>query len=158
MPGFARLPVFGFARRLVPGFGKMLVAAPAAAPARECEALSGLGQVRELLPGLVIEDHCPHGNLEDEVRAGMAGAVRPFAMAAALGAEFAVEAIAQKRIVMRVRFQEDGAARAAVAARRASARHELLPAESHAAVAAVTRFHVNFGFVNKHRKSLPSQR
>ena len=71
-------------------------------------------------------------------------------MAPAIGAKFAIVAVAQQRVVVRVGFQDDAAARAAVAARRAAARHVLLAPERDAAVAAVAGLYVNFGFVNKH--------
>ena len=71
-------------------------------------------------------------------------------MASAVGAKFAIVAVAQQRVVVRIRFEVDVAAIAAVAARWAAARNVLLPAERHAAVAAVAAFHRDFGFVSKH--------
>jgi hypothetical protein len=64
--------------------------------------------------------------------------------------EFAIVAIAQQRVVVRIRFQINTAAVPAIAARRASARHELLSPKRDAPVAAVSRFHQYFSFVNKH--------
>ena len=54
-------------------------------------------------------------------------------------------------IVALARLHDDVAALAAVAAGRAATRHELLPAESEAAVAAVAGFDANFSFINEHR-------
>ena len=82
--------------------------------------------------------------------AGMAGAVRAFAVASAIGLEFAIVAVAQKRVVVRIRFEINAAAVAAVAARRAAARNVFFAAERDAAVAAVAGLHENFGFVNEH--------
>lgn len=76
-------------------------------------------------------------------------------MASALRPELAIVAIAQQRVVVGVRLEINVAAVAAVAARRAAARDVLLPAERHAAVAAVARLYQNFGFVNKHETPVP---
>ena len=64
--------------------------------------------------------------------------------------EFAIVAVAQQGVVVRIRFEINVAAVAAVAARRAAARNILLPAEGHAAIAAVAGLHRDFGFVSKH--------
>ena len=70
-------------------------------------------------------------------------------MAAAIGLEFAIVAVAQQGVVVRIRFQINAAAMAAVAAGRAAARHEFFAAERDAAVPAVAGLHVDFGFVNE---------
>src|SRR5271169_2150352 len=82
-------------------------------------------------------------------------AIRPFAMAPALAAEFAVVAVAKERVVIRVRFDLDVSAIAAVAAGWPAARDVLLSAEREAAIAAVAALHRNFGFVNEHRVLVP---
>ncbi len=71
-------------------------------------------------------------------------------MPPAIGAEFAIEAIAQQRIVVRIRFEINVAAVSAIATRRSAARDILLPPERHTAVSAVAAFDPNFGFINKH--------
>ena len=71
-------------------------------------------------------------------------------MAAARGAEFAVEAEPQQRVVVRVGLEVDAASRTAVPTGGAAARDILLPAEGDAAVAAVAGLDIDFGFVNKH--------
>ena len=71
-------------------------------------------------------------------------------MASALRMEFAVVTIAQKRVVMGIRFNVNVAAVSAVAAGRAAAWDVLLSAERDAAVPAVAGFYRNFGFVCKH--------
>ena len=60
-------------------------------------------------------------------------------MAAAVGFEFAIVAVTQQRVVVRIRFQVDAAAVAAVSAGGSAARHEFFAAERDAAVAAVCR-------------------
>ena len=75
-------------------------------------------------------------------------------MASALRLVFRIEAEVHQRVVALARFHDDVAALAAVAARRAAARHILLPAEGHAAVAAVARLDPNFGLVDEHQSSV----
>ena len=146
----AGLPFFGFARRLMPGLGEVLIAAPAAPALRDQDALARLGQIGDLLAGVLIGDDGADRHEQNHVRAGVARAVRAFAVPAAVGFEFAVVAVAQQRVVVRIRFQVNAAAMAAVAARRSAARHEFFAAKRDAAVPAVAGLHVDFGFVNKH--------
>ena len=77
-------------------------------------------------------------------------AIRAFAVAAALGLEFAVVAITQQGIVIGICFHIHTAAVAAIATRWAAAWNVLFPAKREAAIAAVAAFHQDFGFVNKH--------
>src|ERR1700751_4819508 len=84
----------------------------------------------------------------------MSGAVRSFTMPPAVRFEFAVVAVPQQGIVVGIRFQINAATVPAIAARRAAARDELPPPKSDATVSAAPRLHQNFGFVNKHRKTL----
>src|SRR5262249_17611506 len=86
--------------------------------------------------------------------AGMARTVGTFPVAAAIGFKFAVVAIAQQRIVVRIRFEKDGAAVAAIAAGRSAARNVFFAAKRDAAVAAVAAFHEDLGFIYKHREIL----
>jgi hypothetical protein len=58
-----------------------------------------------------------------------------------------------ERVVALAGFHDDVAAAAAIAAGRTAARDELLAAEGHAAIAAVTGFHTNFGFVDEQKKT-----
>ena len=62
-------------------------------------------------------------------------------MTSTLGMKFAIVAIAQKRVVVRIRFDVDVAAVPAVAAGGAAARDILLPAKRDAAVAATARLY-----------------
>src|SRR5580700_8537918 len=55
-----------------------------------------------------------------------------------------------ERVVPLARFHDHISALAAVAARRAAARHIFFAAEGHAAVAAVPRLHSNFRLIDKH--------
>ena len=87
-----------------------------------------------------------------------ARAVAAFAVPAALGLVFGIEAEMEQRVVVLARDHDDVAAAAAVAAARAAARDELLPPEREAAVAAVAGFHGNSDFVDKHNGKPPAVR
>jgi hypothetical protein len=59
-----------------------------------------------------------------------------------------------QRIVALAGFHDDVSALAAIAARRATARDELLPAKGKAAVAAVAGFDSDYGLVDEHSSQL----
>ena len=82
--------------------------------------------------------------------AGMSRAIRSLAVPPALGFEFAVVAIAQQRVVIRIRFDKNASAVPAIAAGRSAARHKFLPPKRHAAISAVAGLHQYFCFVDKH--------
>src|SRR5271163_2703552 len=114
---FAGKTVFVLARGLVPGLGEVLVTASTASALRDQDSLAGVGQVGDSFAGLVVVGDCAEGNVQDHVPAGVAGAIRAFAVTTAVRLEFAIVAVAQKRIVVRIRFEINTAAVAAVAAR-----------------------------------------
>jgi len=149
--------VFVFARSLMPGFGKILIAAPAASALCDQHALSSDGEVGEGFTGLSIVSERADGNLQDHVATGVAGAVRAFAVSAAIGFEFAIVAVAQKRVVVGIRFEIDAAAVAAVAAGWAAARNVFFAAKRNATVAAIAGFHQYFCFVNEHESHTPQR-
>src|SRR5579864_2667671 len=91
---FAGESIFVLARGLMPGFGKILIATSAASTLRDEHALARDGKIGDGLAGLCIVGQSANGNLEDHVFAGMAGAVGAFAVAAAIGLEFAIVAVA----------------------------------------------------------------
>ena len=76
--------------------------------------------------------------------------VAEFAVPSALRFVFGVVAKMNQRVVPLRRFHDYVASAAAVAARGATTGHKLLPAESHAAVAAVAGFHADSCFIDKH--------
>src|SRR6266849_328668 len=151
---FARKSVFMFARGLMPGLGKVLIAASTAATVGDQYALAGAGEVG-YGRALIVEDQRADGNLQDHVTTGMTGAVGAFAMAATIGLEFAIVTVAEQRVVVNVGFEIDAAAMAAVAARGTAAGHVFFPPEGHATIAAVAGLHEYFGFINEHRNKAP---
>ena len=78
-------------------------------------------------------------------------------MPPAIGFEFAIVAVAEKRVVVGIRFEINAAAVASIAARWAAARNIFLAAKRDAAVAAVAGFHQDFSFVNKHENHSPQK-
>src|SRR5580704_18952413 len=151
----AGLAFLRFARRLMPRLGEVLVAAPAAPALRYQNALARFRQVGYLLAGIFILNNRADGNGQDHVRPGMPGTVRALAVAAAVGFEFAIVAVAQQRVVVRIRFQVNAATMPAVAARGPASRHEFLPPKRNAAVSAVAGLHIDFRFVDKDHELVP---
>ena len=98
----------------MPGFGKMLIAAATFATLGNQNALSGDGQISDGFARLFVVGERADGNEQVHVRAGMAAAVGTFAVAAAIGFEFAIVAIAEKRVVVGIRLQINAAAVPAV--------------------------------------------
>jgi hypothetical protein len=71
-------------------------------------------------------------------------------VATALGSEVAIVAEFQEGVEVLGTFQINAAAVAPIATAGAATRDELLPPESHTAVSACARRHVDLGLVNEH--------
>src|ERR1700693_1221896 len=153
MPLFARLAVFMFAWRLVPRTHKMRIAVSAAAAPtlRRFPALASFGEIKKLLTAVCVKNHRAYRDFQHSFFARSAVAVRAFAVATAFRLKFAIVAIAQQRVVMRICFDINIAAMPAVAAGRPAARDILLPAKRDAAIATATGFYRNFRFICKHK-------
>src|SRR5260370_31653779 len=91
---FAGKSVFVFSRSLMPGLGKVLIAAPAASTVSNQHALAGCGEIGDRR-AWIVEHECADGNLQDHVLTGMSGTVGAFAAAAAISLELAIVAAAQ---------------------------------------------------------------
>lgn len=78
-------------------------------------------------------------------------------MAAAIRFEFAIVAVAQKCVVVRIRLEINAAAVAAVASGRTAAGDEFLASKRNATVAAVAGLYQYFCFVNKHENHSPQR-
>src|SRR5207237_1437128 len=126
------------------------VAAPAHAALKEGDSLAGLGEVGEQAALVIVgEDLGPDGDLDDEVVAACAGAVRPGAALAARGAEMLGVAEVDQRIEAGHRLEDDVAALAAVTAVGSAELDELLPPEGNCAGSARAGLHVDLGLVEK---------
>jgi len=150
MAFFAGIAVLVFAWRLMPGLREILIATASASAVRDQDALAGRGEVGDGFAGVFVVGDGAYRHEQSHVVAGVAGAIRPFPVAAAVGFEFAVVAIAQQRVVVWIGFKLDAAAASAIAAGRSAARNIFFAAECDAAIAAVARFYVDFGFIDKH--------
>src|SRR5262249_21305402 len=104
----------------------------------------------ELLAGVCIEGNCTDRDFQDGGVCGGAVAIGAFTVASATGLEFAVVAVAEQGVVVRIRFEVNIAAVAAIAPGWAAARDVFLPAEGDATIAAVAGLDHNFGFVSEH--------
>ena len=90
------------------------------------------------------------GHFENDVYAFASSFIRSFAMSPALCLVFRIETEMHQRVVALAGFHDDVAAFAAITARGAPARNELLPAKGQAAVAAVASFDSDYGLVDEH--------
>src|SRR6266404_5744306 len=122
---FAGKPVLMFPRSLVPRLRKILISAPAAPALRNQHSLPRRRQIRDRLAA-IVEHEGAHRHPQNHVVARMPRTVRAFSVAPAICFELAIVAIAQQRVVVRIRFQVNAAAMPAIAAGRPAARHEFL--------------------------------
>src|SRR5438552_17080219 len=152
---FAWESVFVFARGLVPRLGKVLIAASTAPSMGDQYALARRGEISNRRTALIVKGKRADGHLQDHVLARMAGAVGAFAVASAIGLEFAIVTVSQQRVVVWVGFKINVSAMAAITARGTASRNIFFAAKSDAAVAAVPGLHENFGFINEHRNKTP---
>ena len=139
-----------FAWRLMPGLREILIATASASAVRDQDALAGSGEVGDGFAGVFVVGDGAYRHEQSHVVAGVAGAIRAFPVAAAVGFEFAVVAIAQQRVVVWIGFKVDAAAAAAIAAGRSAARNIFFAAERNTTVASVAGFYIDFGFINEH--------
>ena len=123
---------------------------PAAASFGDDDLLVGELEVVDKLAGLLIVKGCADRNLENDGVAVQAGAVGAHPVLAALALVLGIVAEVDEGVVAQGRGHEDVAAVAAVAAGGSAAGDKLLPAEGHAAVAAVAAFDANSCFIDKH--------
>ena len=147
---FAGPTFFVFAGSLMGGGCEAGIAAAAAPAVGDDDALVGPGKVPDFLAGLLVVDDGADRDFQQNIHAFASGFVRAFAVASALRFVFRVEAEMDERVVALAGFHDDIATLAAVAAGRAAARDEFLPAEGEAAIAAVAGFDSDCGFIDEH--------
>src|SRR6266404_1050323 len=85
---FSGESVFVFARSLMPGFGKVLIAAPPAPAVGDQYTLSGSREIGDCR-AVLIKRQRSNRNAQNHVLTGVAGTIRAFAMTAAIGLELA---------------------------------------------------------------------
>src|SRR5258708_26453277 len=100
--------IFMFARSLMPGLGEVLIAPPTAASVCDQHPLARGGEIGDGR-ALLVERQRADGNLQDHVLTVMPGAVGAFAVAAAIGLELAIVAVAEQGVVVGICFEIDAA-------------------------------------------------
>src|SRR6185437_1418287 len=139
-----------FARGLMSAGGKVLVAASAAAAVRHDDSLIRPGKIMDLLACIFVVHNGSDWHFQHNALAIATGAVGAFSVTSALGLVFRIKAEMHQRVVALTGFHDHVATATAVAAGGTAAGHELFPAKSHTAVAAVSGFDSDYCFVNKH--------
>jgi hypothetical protein len=130
--------------------GEVLIAAAAAAAMGQYDAIiRALEVVDQLAGGFVVNDRADR-DLQDDIFALAASAVRAFAVAAALGLVLRVVAKMDQSVVALAGFDDDVSAAAAISAGRAAARNKLLAAKGHAAVSAVAGLDLDSCLIDEH--------
>src|SRR5579863_7440337 len=147
---FAGTPSFMLPRSLMHRSSETGIPAAPSSSTSNDKFLIRLGELECLLAGLIVIDDGSYRNFQHDIDALAPGLVRALAVTASLGLVLGVKAEMHERVVPLAGFHDDVAAFTAVTARRTAAGDELLPAKGHAAVAAVSGFHANFGFIDKH--------
>ena len=129
----------------------MAAATSTATPAsRDTVLLPGFGEIEEAVSSGLVVDHCADRHRYfDRVSLG-AGPVASLAVPTALGLVFRIEAELEQRVLMFRGHQRDIAATAAIATARPAAGHVFLAAERKTPVAAISGFHGDDYFVDKH--------
>src|SRR5437667_9909547 len=140
------------ARRVMRGSRELGIAPASASAAGNYESVIGVREVVDPLSGVGVVNDGSDGDSKQNVFAFPPGFIRTFAVASTLSFVFGIEAEMDQRIVSLARFHNDVAALATIATRGASARDELLPSKSEAAVAAVAGFHADCSFIDEHRR------
>src|ERR1700739_3213216 len=112
-----------FARRLMPGSCKMLIAPAAVASVRDQNALARCGKIGNGSVRMLIV--CDRANRHEQrhIVTSLAGTIRAFAVAAAVSFEFTVVAVTQQCVVVGIGFEVDAAATAAIPSGRSTTRN-----------------------------------
>src|SRR5262249_21233525 len=134
----------------------MGVAEAAVAAMRQHDAPAGLDQIGDYAFLVLGQDLGPDRNLDHEIGAGCPGSVLAHAVVAALGLEVLAVAKVDEGVEVCDRLGDHAAAAAAIATVGAADLNELLGPEGDDAGAAVSRVHMDFGFVKKLHGRWPS--
>ena len=127
----------------------MNIAKPTAAAQGDHYRLLRIGQVRQHLIGIHIDDGSPHRHQQHHVIGGFAGHLTPLAGLAIAGLENALVAVIHQGVQIGIRLHHHTAASPAVAAIRPAEFHVFFAAETQAAITALTGVNFNGGFIDK---------
>ncbi|MPM21982.1 hypothetical protein SDC9_68432 [bioreactor metagenome] len=145
--------LFGLARSPVAAGGKTGVAAPALAAMRHHHFHAGGFHIRHQLAGVGIDHYGPDRHLDQNVGSLAPVHVLAFAVGSMLRGVMAVVAQIDQALLIDFGLKDHIATGAAVAAVGTAARHEFFPAETDAAVAAVSALDQNLRSIDKHFKT-----
>ena len=132
---------------------KALLPLPPLPPRQTSTFIPGFVEVLEQQVQVGVVDQRSRRDGDDQVLAVGAGHVLALAGLAVLRLPVVPAGEVQQRVLVRGGLEVHVAAVAAVAAVRPAFGDELLPAEAHAAVAAVAGLDVDFGFIDEHRSA-----
>lgn len=117
---------------------------------------TGLDHLADHLAGVLVVHHCAERHVDMQIVALPAGHVAPGAISAALGLVMALETEVGQRVEVDVTDQVDRAAIAAVTPVGTTVGHVFLAAKAHHAIAAVTGFDLDGGFIDKFHDTFPA--
>ena len=129
---------------------KRVLPLPPSPPRAAIDSLARRGQVFQHVAVLGVDDDRAGRHADDEVLGTAAVAVRAAAVLAALGPPVLAMRERRQAVDARLGHHDDAAAVAAVAAVRPAARHVLLAAKAHAAVAAPAGFDFDGDAIDEH--------
>src|SRR5690606_2167057 len=138
-----RLALLGHPRGLPSRGCKARVTESALAAARHPNNLTGVDEVRQYPPCLVVHHHRARWDVDVEVGTALTGLLGSLARLAALGAEVLLVLEGDQRVEVRVHAEVDIAAVPAIAAVRPAEGHVLLSPETDRPVAAIAGFDVD---------------
>jgi len=139
----------------MPGLGEVLVpASTAPGLARPKDADPAWPSPQFVRRSLIGDGRC-RPDEQCHVRAGVARTVRTFTVPASVRLELTVVAVTQQRVVMRVGLKIDATACPPSPPDGPRAARIFSRRKRDAAVASVSSFYVDLGFVDKHLNSLP---
>ncbi len=150
----AGVAVLREARGLARGGGEVLIAPPSPAAFGHEHALAVVGEVGDHLVRDLVADDRADRQLDGDVTAVRARAVRAHAVLSAAGLPLALELEVIEGVQAFRGDDPDGAARAAVAAGRTALGDELLTAKGDAAMPTVAGFYADRCLVDEHFKPL----
>src|SRR6185436_8695655 len=137
-------------RRLARRRREMRIAPAAFAALCRQKALRNIREIMQQVAACCVKYLRADRHLYDHVIAVSAVTIRPFTVAAALGAVLGIVPKVQQRIETLVRFKPYIAALAAVTARRPAARNKFLTAKRCDAVSAIAGLNADLCAVDKH--------
>src|SRR5262249_44992941 len=138
------------ARRLVRAGGKVLIAAAAASTMSHNDSLISVGEIVDLLSGLLVIDDGADRDFQDHAFAVATGAVGAFTVASAFGGIFGIKAEMDQGVVALAGFHDHVAATTTVSAGGSAPGNKFFAAKGHTAIAAAAGLDANDCLIDEH--------